>query len=192
MPRAKVFISHSREDEAIVRWLKAQVEAAGHEAWVAESELQPGGQLSGKVITGLAECDAYVILLTKDGYESIYVEHEVGAAVISGKPVIALVDQTLAEHPMGMLTDVEQVRFDREDLAASTAAITTGLMRLGEKRGVTVEPTSIIIPTQPALCTMSLQMNAQFQFTPNQVLVGVCALALIGGLIYLASCEGGV
>jgi nucleoside 2-deoxyribosyltransferase len=188
--RATVFISHSSKDEAVVRWLAAQVEAAGHAAWVAEREPQPGGSLSGKVLTALADCDAYVLLLTEDGYDSIYVAHEVGAAAASGKPLIALVDQGLAERPMGLLTDVEQVRFDRNDLAASTSAITTGLMRLGEKRGVPLEQADIVSPTQPALFSVSVQMNAQFQVTPDQVLVGVAAFMLIGGLIYMASHEG--
>jgi hypothetical protein len=190
--RENIFISHSSKDEAVVRWLAEQVKAAGHQAWVAEWEPQPGEPLSGKVRTALAECDAYILLLTEDGYDSIYVAHEVGAAVTSGKPLIVLVDKNLAERPMGMLADVEQVRFDRDDLAASTAAITTGLMRLGKRRGVLVEPASVVMPTQPALFSVSVQMNAQFQVTPDQVLVGVAAFMLIGGLIYLASREGGV
>lgn len=119
------------------------------------------------------------------------VAHEVGAAASSGKPLVVLVDQRLAEKPMGLLADVEQVRFDRDNLAASTAAITTGIVRLGEKRGVAVEPASIVTPTQPALFSVSVQMNAQFQVTPDQVLVGVAAFMLISGLIYLASLERG-
>jgi TIR domain len=189
---AQVFISHSSKDEAVVRWLAAQVKAAGHEAWVAEWDLQPGGSLSKKVLDALAECDAYILLLTEDGYDSTYVAHEVGAAVASGKPLIALVDRALENEPMGMLSNIEQVRFDRNDLAASTAAITTGLVRLGKTRGVPVEPATIEAPTQPALFSVSIQMDAQFQVTPEQVLVGIAAFMLIGGLIYLASREGGL
>ena len=150
-PRAKVFISHSSKDEAVVRWLAAQVSAAGHEAWVAEWDPQPGEHLTNKVRKQLAECDAYVLLLTEEGYGSLYVAHESGAAVASGKPVIALVDNALAERPMGLLADIEQVRFDRNDLATCTAAITAGLVRFANKRGVQVEPNSIVMPTQPAL-----------------------------------------
>jgi len=191
-PHAKVFISHSSKDEAVVRWLAAQVTAAGHEAWVVEWDLQPGGSLSTKVRKALAECDAYILLLTEDGYNSMYVAHEVGAAVASGKPLIALTDQALQNEPMGMLSDIEQVRFDRNDLAASTAAITTGLVRLGKARGVSVEPATVAMPSQPALFSVSIQMDAQFQVTPEQILVGIAAFMLIGGLIYLASREGGL
>ena len=50
---------------------------------------------------------------------------------MSGKLAIALVEKSLGNLPMGMFTDVEQVRFDRNDLAASTAAITAGLRNIG-------------------------------------------------------------
>jgi hypothetical protein len=109
----------------------------------------------------------------------------------TSKPPIVLVDQSLAEKPMRLLADVEQVRFDRDNLAASTAAVTTGIVRLGEKRGVAVEPASIVTPTQPALISVSVQMNAQFQVIPDQVVVGVVAFMLISGLIYMTSLERG-
>lgn len=187
---SRVFISHSSKDQAVVRWLAAQVKAAGHDAWVAEWDPQPGEHLSEKVRKELAACDACILVLTEAGYGSVYVAHETGAAVSTRKPVIALVDIQLADQPMGLLSDVEQVRFDRNDLAASTGAITRGLVRLGSKRGVKVEPSTIIVPTQPALFNVSFEMNLQFQVTANQVVVGVCALMLVGGLIYLASRGG--
>lgn len=190
MQRATVFISHASKDEAVVRWLAAQVEATGHCAWVAEWDARPGESLTGKVQDALARCDAFIFLLTEDGYDSIYVAHEVGAAMVSGKPLIVLVDQCLADKPMGMLTDVEQVRYDRDDLAASTAAITRGLVRLSERRGLAAAPSFTASSNDPELVTMSVQVNAQFQLSQDQVLLSLVALVAIGGLIYLASHEG--
>jgi hypothetical protein len=184
--RAKIFLSHSSKDHELVSWLAAQVEAAGHQAWVAEWEHQPGESLSQKVRQGLAECDAYMLLLTQDGYDAMYVAHESGAALTSGKPVIALVERSVAERPLGMLAELEQVRFDAADLSASTAAITAGLRRIGDQRGLRFPPEVMLEPTPPALAQVRLQMDAQFQATPEQVLIGALALMLAGGLIYLA------
>jgi hypothetical protein len=88
-----------------------------------------------------------------------------------------------------MLNDIEQVRFDRDNWAESTAAITRGLMRVGKARGVS-SPPPIAAPTQPAMLEVGVQMNVQFQVTPNQVVFGVCAFLLVGGLLYLAASQG--
>ncbi len=93
---------------------------------------------------------------------------------------------------MGLLNDLEQVRIDRNNLAESTAAITAGLFRLGQHRGVHVPSDAVVMPTQPALFEMSVEMKLQFQVTPDQVLVGVGALLLISGLLYLASQGSGM
>jgi len=191
----------STEAQAMRAWQKAEEKIAegrlgdarrGRQRFAryVEEQWLPHHQMEAR--TALAGCDAYILLLTEDGYNSTYVAHEVGAAVVSGKPLIALVDRALDNEPMGMLADIEQVRFHRNDLAASAAAITTGLVRLGAARGVPVEPATIAMPSQPALFSVSIQMDAQFQVTPEQVLVGVAAFMLIGGLIYLASREGGL
>jgi hypothetical protein len=182
-----VFISHSSKDEELVRWLVAHVEAVGHRAWVAEWDLQLGHSLTNKVADALNASDVYMILLTEDGYDSIYVAHETGAASMSGKPVIALVDQELAGRPLGMLNDIEQIRFDRSDLAASTASIVVGLTQLGRRCGVAVTAEAVAAPAQPALLTMSVDINAEFHLTADQVVLGVAALMLVAGLIYLAS-----
>lgn len=184
-----MFISHSTKDEAIVRWLVAQIEAAGHRAWVAEWDHRPGQSLTKKVADALRASDAYIVLLTEGGYDSIYVAHEAGAALTSGKPVIALVDQALSARPLGMLTDIEQVRFDRSDLAASTSAIIAGLTRLSRSRGVPLATRDLVTPAQPSLLTMNLDVNAEFHLTADQVLVGITALMLVAGVIYLASRE---
>lgn len=85
---SKIFVSHSSVDVAIVGWLKDQVEAMGNFVWVAEWDLQAGESVTKQVLEAIGECDAYIILLTRDGYNSTYVAHETGAAVASGKPVI--------------------------------------------------------------------------------------------------------
>jgi hypothetical protein len=64
-------------------------------------------------------------------------------------------------------------------------------VQLGKSRGVVVAPDTIVMPTQPAMFQMSVEMKLQFQVTPNQVLIGVGALLVIGGLLYLATKEAG-
>ena len=56
--RATVFVSPAANDETLARWLKEQVEAAGHDAWVAEWDYQPGARLTEKVKQHLLSSDA--------------------------------------------------------------------------------------------------------------------------------------
>ncbi|TAM71338.1 MAG: toll/interleukin-1 receptor domain-containing protein [Microbacteriaceae bacterium] len=186
--RATVFISHDTNDETLARWLKDQVEAAGHDAWVVEWDYQPGAHLTDKVKQHLRDSDAYIVLLTEDGYASPYVQQEAGYAAMSGKLAIALVEKGLAALPMGMFTDVEQVRFDRNDLAASTAAIATGLRNIGLRlRNPGPTPDAVQTP----VFSLNLRIDAQLRLTPEQFLIGAVVLLAVGGLIYYAAKQGG-
>jgi hypothetical protein len=187
--RSMVFISHDTNDETLARWLKEQVEAAGHVAWVAEWDYQPGARLTDKVKQNLRDSDAYIVLLTEDGYASPYVQQEAGYAAMSGKLAIALVEKSLAALPMGMFTDVEQVRFDRNDLAASTAAIATGLRNIGLRLD---DPGSTADAVQTSVFSLNLRIDAQLRLTPEQFLIGAVVLVAVGGLIYYAAKQGGV
>jgi hypothetical protein len=188
--RATIFISHDTNDETLARWLKEQVEAAGHNAWVAEWDYQPGARLTDKVKQNLRDSDAYIVLLTDDGYASPYVQQEAGYAAMSGKLAIAiaLVEKSLGNLPMGMLTDVEQVRFDRNDLAASTAAITTGLRNIGLRLS---DPGPATEAVQTPVFSLNLRIDAQLHLTPEQLLIGAVVLLAAGGLIYYVSGQGG-
>jgi hypothetical protein len=187
---AQVFISHSGKDAVLVDWIVKQVEATGNRAWVAEWELEPGGRISQKVESALRQSDAYVLLLTENGFASTYVQHEVGAAVISGKLVIALVDSDLADRPMGMLADIEQVRFQRDDLEASTAAIAAGLTRLRNASGLGRSAPIVTVPTPQSLFKLRGELTVDINFTSDDVVLGVCAVALILGILYLTKGDG--
>lgn len=144
----------------------------------------PHGQ-GGRETTGI-QC-AYIVLLTDEGYASPYVQQEAGYAAMSGKLAIALVEKNLGNLPMGMFNDVEQVRFDRHDLAASTAAITTGLRNIGIRLG-NFETNPEAVQT-PAL-SLNLRLDAQLHLTPEQFLIGAVVLLAAGGLIYYAASQG--
>jgi hypothetical protein len=188
LARPMVFISHATKDATLARWVKDQVEASGQEAWVAEWDYQPGARLTDKVAHKLRGSSAYIVLLTDDGYASPYVQQEAGYAAMSGKLAIALVEKSLGGLPMGMFADVEQVRFDRNDLAASTAALTTGLRNVG--RRLSDLGTATVAPQAPVF-SLNLRIDAQVHLTPEQLLIGAVVLLAAGGLIYYAAKQGG-
>ncbi len=107
---------------------------------------------------------------------------------MSGKLAIALVEKSLGNLPMGMFTDVEQVRFDRNDLAASTAAITTGLRNIGLKLS---DPGMATDGVQTPVFSLNLRIDSQLHLTPEQFLIGAVVLLAAGGLIYYAAKQSG-
>jgi hypothetical protein len=173
-----VFISQASTDRALVSWVCDQVEAMGMRAYVAQQDVRPGVPIELKVREAIAVADVLLAVLTSDGTGSGYVQQEIGAARMAGKPVLALVDRQLGSTSLGLLDGIEQIRFDPEDLAAVSADLTAGLRTLDKGRPAPVSP-AFLIGAQPAL---QLHLGLHVQLTAGQVLVGLIFLVAAFGL----------
>lgn len=122
----ELFLSHASRDSEIVSQVQAQVEALAVRLYLAEHDNQAGNRLSAKVEEALERCDALIVLLTRAGYDSRYVQQEIGFAKGRGKLVIPLLDPSLAGCDLGLLNGIEYILFD-------TASPADGLARLGER-----------------------------------------------------------
>lgn len=89
-----------------------QLTAIGVESYVAEHDQRAGERLSDKVETALRRSDLVVAILTPAGYDSRYVQQELGVARGCGTLVIPLVHPDLADADLGLLSDVEYIVFD--------------------------------------------------------------------------------
>ena len=76
----KVFISHSMDDAWIVYELHDLLKINGIEAYVAEWSLSPGAELSEKIKAAIRYCDCFLVLLTRHGTRSQWVNQEIGIA----------------------------------------------------------------------------------------------------------------
>lgn len=119
----KVFISHSTKDMHLVEEFKKLVEAKGIEAYVAAKDVQPGGVLSDKLVKNIKASNCLVAILTKDGVISGTLQNELGVAKASNIRIVPLVEEGV--NPEGVLTGIEQLRFDKDqiDQALKDAAI---------------------------------------------------------------------
>jgi hypothetical protein len=77
----RIFISHSQSDAAAARRLAEELEQAGHEPWVAESQILPGDNWAEVVGRALSDAEAMVILLTPDALRSEWVRREISYAL---------------------------------------------------------------------------------------------------------------
>jgi len=111
-PRLRVFFSHSSQDADWVERVGAQATAAGVEVYLAEHDVSPGQQLSQKVTEAIEDCDAVIVLLSKNSLASVYVQQEIGVAHHAGKLVIPILMEEVVGTDLGILNDREYVLLD--------------------------------------------------------------------------------
>jgi hypothetical protein len=88
---AKVaFISHASEDAAIAATISDYLENNGVSCWIAPRDLTPGREYSSEIVDGIESSAVFVLILSENANESIYVKREVERAVSKGKPVFPI------------------------------------------------------------------------------------------------------
>jgi len=107
-----VFISHSTRDQGLVIALANLLSKYGATVFVAEWYLAPGEQLDKKVFDQIRNSDCVVTLLTRNGLRSNWVQHEIGYALRSQKPLIPLVEKGVELKDLGALQGREYIEYD--------------------------------------------------------------------------------
>ena len=108
----KVFISHSTRDRKLVIALANILSKFGIKVFVAEWYLTPGQKLDRKVFANLDNADCVVVLLTRNGIRSNWVQQEIGYALKISKPLIPLVEKGIPPGDLGALQDRDYIEYD--------------------------------------------------------------------------------
>jgi hypothetical protein len=123
-----VFISHAECDVEPLHILEDALQKEAIEFYVAEEDLQPGVDLSSKILEALRKSDAMIALMTEAGTKSPSVNQEVGIALKSNLRVIPLVQEGVN---VGVFLDgLEQSRFDSKTLPHVCARVASFVTRL--------------------------------------------------------------
>ena len=107
----KVFISHSTADQGLVISLANLLSRFGGEVFVAEWYLEPGERLDEKVFKQIDTSDCVVVLLTRNGIRSNWVQQEIGYS-IKHKPVIPIVEKGIASQDLAALQGIDYIEYD--------------------------------------------------------------------------------
>lgn len=108
----KVFVSHSARDQGLVVSLANLLWKFGVEPVVAQWYLTPGDPLDSKVMRQIGEADCLVVLLTRHGIRSNWVQQEIGLALKEGKPIIPLVEVGIEARELAILQGREYISYD--------------------------------------------------------------------------------
>jgi len=132
-----VFISHSTRDQGLVMSLANLLSKYGVGVAVAEWYLSPGEPLHRKIINLIKKSDCVVILLTKNGMRSKWVQQEIGLALDKKKPIIPLVEKGVSAKDLGALQGREYIEFDphwpRDALVKTASYVKTLKLKKDDK-----------------------------------------------------------
>ena len=95
---ARVFLSYSRDDRALVQPLAAAIEGAGHELWW-DRKIAGGAEYSGEIEAALERAEAVVVVWSRASTRSAWVRDEAAFARDQGKLVPVTIDD--AGPPLG-------------------------------------------------------------------------------------------
>lgn len=76
-----VFISYSTENTAIAQQLKKTLEAEGIKCWMAPTSIPAGSSYSTEIFDAISECNAFVLVLSRQAMDSIWVPKELDLAL---------------------------------------------------------------------------------------------------------------
>jgi TIR domain len=134
MSTVLIFMSHASKDSDPASIVAGQLASLGHSAWLAEHDNRAGERLSEKVEGQLRAADAVVVLLTKAGFDSRYVQQEIGFARGLDVPVIPLVSPEVGREDLGMFNDIEYIGFDPTAPAAALERLARRVEQLAEQQ----------------------------------------------------------
>jgi len=138
---AKLFISHSTDDDAIVRALQQALGEFEQDVWIDSRELRGGDALWPKVQQAIEAAEAYVVVVSPSGLQSKWVGKEVRYALEvqkqRGKDAYRVVPLSLDGTKLGVLEEFfgEEPLYLRLSSAAGgvEAALDLILVALGKR-----------------------------------------------------------
>ena len=130
----RVFISHSTQDQGLVISLANLLSKFGVEPFVAEWYLTPGERLDNKVFEQIKKSDCIVVLLTRNGMRSSWVQQEIGYSLQRDKPVIPMVKKGIEPKDLAALQGREYIEYDRYEYQQALSKLSTYVKSLKLKK----------------------------------------------------------
>jgi hypothetical protein len=110
-------------DRELVEHARARMSNLGVEMYTAEHDPRAGEPIHQKILAAIEHSTVVVVLLTSRGYESTYVQQEVGYAKAKKKLVIPIVTSQTKKLDLGMLQGLEYIEADETDPSAALDAL---------------------------------------------------------------------
>lgn len=103
----RVFLSHKSEDKIQVGNLRDRLHIWGIHAFVAHDDIEPTEEWQRTIENALATMNSFVALMTEKFHDSNWTDQEVGYAIGSGIPIIAV---NLGINPYGFIGKYQAIK----------------------------------------------------------------------------------
>jgi len=106
----KIFVSYSTKDIDEIKPILQQIQTIKDtEFFFADETLNPGDQISQRIINYISDCDVFILFYSEFARDSTYVQHEIGVAKANNKIIIPILLD--ASKPDGMLQGINYLNF---------------------------------------------------------------------------------
>ena len=141
---AQIFISYSRKDSEVVDRLNQKLAAAGLDVWLDREDMQGGDLWRRQIVEAIANCSAFVIILSPNSVQSNNARKELDIAEEKSRRIIPVMISKIS-IPAEM--EYQLVGVQIIDLSSNLEA---GLNRLIESLGVKKAVPPVVSSSAPA------------------------------------------
>lgn len=122
-----VFLSHSVDDVNILVEIKKEFEDKDVDLYIAEEDIQPGSVLVNKIKQAIDKCDIFLVLITKKGSRSNWVNSEIGMAIHAKKRIVPMLEKGV-DVPSPII-GLERIEFKIDDTDGAVKSLREFLMK---------------------------------------------------------------
>lgn len=120
-----VFLSHSVMDVKILEEISEEFKNKGLDLYIAEQHIQPGSNLLNKIKNAIKKCDIFVVLISKNGSRSQWVQSEIGIAIAADKLIVPIIEKGVGIPPQ--LLGMEFISFNPKEPEGALDSLKTFL-----------------------------------------------------------------
>ena len=112
----ETFISYASGIKRTSGKIKKYLDQFGFNCFLAHEDIPPQTVWPAEIIAALKRCDLFIPLLNSGFIESFFCQQETGFAYCKGIEILPVM---ISNAPMGMIADIQAVRFNRNEFDSS-------------------------------------------------------------------------
>ena len=112
----ETFISYPSGIKSTAGKVKNYLDKFGFNCFLAHEDIPPQTVWPKEILAALKRCDLFLPLLTSGFIESFFCQQETGFAYCKGTEILPVM---IYKAPMGMISDIQAVRFNKKDFDSS-------------------------------------------------------------------------